>query len=186
MGRVLRHIFEPTSDTGFHEQEYKQLEKTLIAFFSVLTQAQTAYVDYCAALSMCSRYKALIPRTHRCVSNRNSILFSLYDSELLRNLHDEDTADIIIRSMEVVATQAAEVAASIFIPIENISMDRLSPFVIYSVYQGATMHLRMWKLTRRKADEERLDFLKTLLGHFNTRWRVAGKVARFRIVFTLS
>lgn len=60
MGRVLRHVYEPASDQTFHVEEYNQLETTLNAFFSLLIQEQTAYVDYCAALSMCSWYEAFV------------------------------------------------------------------------------------------------------------------------------
>ena len=174
MGRVLRHVFEPTSDPFFHKQEYEQLEKTLMAFFTLLTQEQTAYVDYCAALSMCSWYRISHILDTGLSSNLISTLFLLYDSQLLIDQHNEEAANCILRSIEDIAFRIADVSTGLFNPIENTNLDRLSPFVFFSMYQAAAVHLRKSKLTKRKIDKENLDSLKTILGHFNIRWRAAG------------
>lgn len=55
IGRVLRHVFEPSSDSDFHLQEALQLERTLMAFMPLLIEEQTKFHYYCAALGMCSR-----------------------------------------------------------------------------------------------------------------------------------
>lgn len=91
------------------------------------------------------------------------------------NQHDDDATRVILASMEDTATRIAETTLVLFIPLDNISLDRISPFVLYSVYQAATVHLRMWRLTKSKAAEDGLNFLKTILGHFNIRWRAAGE-----------
>jgi hypothetical protein len=182
MGRVLRHVFEPTSDIIFHNQEYIQLENTLKAFFSLLMQEQNAYADYCAALSMCSWY--ISPNAFIIVlsSNLNSATFLLYDSELLLNQHNEDTVNSILRSMDVTANQLVEIASLLFTPIESTNMDRLSPLVFYSIYQATSVHLRNWKLTKNKVHEENVNTLRALLGHINTRWRAAGNTLSFQYV----
>jgi hypothetical protein len=177
MGRVLRHVFDPTSDSTFHKQEYKQLEKTLMAFFSLLIQEQNAYLDYCAALSMCSWYKSVVIFDTGLSSNLDSTLFLLYDSELLIDQHNEDAANGILRSIEATANRIAEVSAWLLHPIENTNLDKVSPFVLYSIYQAAAVHLRLWKLTKSKVNKENVNSLKTVLGNCNIRWRAAGNTS---------
>ncbi len=55
IGRVLRHVFDPTPDADFHAQEALQLERTLKAFMPLLVEEHTKYGLYCAALAMCSK-----------------------------------------------------------------------------------------------------------------------------------
>lgn len=182
MGRVLRHVFEPASDTIFYNQEYTQLEITLKSFSSLLIKEQNAFVDYCASLSMCTWYGSSYNFDRALSSNLNSATFLLYDSELLLNQHNEVTANSILNFMEDTANNLVEVALLLFSPIESINMDRLSPFVFYSIYQTATVYLRKWKLTKHKLYEDRVNYLKTILGHFNTRWRAAGNTPSNKIL----
>lgn len=86
--------------------------------------------------------------------------------------------------MENMAMRIAKVSALLFIPIENTNIARLSPFVFYSLYQAAAVHLRMWKLEKRKEDAERLDSLKFILGYFNSRWRAGGIMPSLTLTVT--
>ena len=54
-GRVLRHIFDPTSDSSFQEQEASQLERTLMALMPVLAADELQFGRYCSSLGICSR-----------------------------------------------------------------------------------------------------------------------------------
>jgi hypothetical protein len=104
----------------------------------------------------------------------DSTLFLLYESELLITQQDEEAKTHILHCIEATAGQVAEIAAQLFDPIENLDMGKLSPYSLYSIYQTAAVHSRMWKVTKQKIHGETLCFLKGLLGHFNTRWRIAG------------
>jgi hypothetical protein len=55
VGRVVRHIFDPTSDEEFHHNEALQLDRTLNAFLPLLIEEQLQFGKYCAALGMCTR-----------------------------------------------------------------------------------------------------------------------------------
>ncbi|KAF2096245.1 hypothetical protein NA57DRAFT_79012 [Rhizodiscina lignyota] len=52
-GRVIRHVFDPTSDGEFQTKESLQLERTLLAFRPVLVEEELHYGKYCAALGIC-------------------------------------------------------------------------------------------------------------------------------------
>jgi hypothetical protein len=58
VGRVVRHVFDPTSDHRFHAEESFQLERTLLAFMPLLIEEQFEFGRYCAALGICSRYNS--------------------------------------------------------------------------------------------------------------------------------
>lgn len=174
MGRVLRHAFEPTSDSIFHKQEFEQLEITLKAFQSVLREEQDTCANHCTALSLCSWYKFFQILDTGPSSNLNSALFTLYDSELLLNQHNEAATNSVLRCMEATATRLARFSILLFSPIENVNIDKLSPFVLCLLYQVAAVQLRMWRLQRDKLYGENLNSLKNILSRFNMRWRAAG------------
>lgn len=54
LGRVLKHVFEPTSDPKFHAEEGKQLEATLLTFVPMLIDEFVLYGMHCAAMAICS------------------------------------------------------------------------------------------------------------------------------------
>ena len=54
-GRVIRHVFDPTSDTAFHEEEALQLERTMLAFKPLLIEEQLQFGKFCSALGILIR-----------------------------------------------------------------------------------------------------------------------------------
>ena len=54
-GRVLKHTFEPCADAEFHQQEARQLERTLLTFMPLLMEEQLNYGLYCAALGITTK-----------------------------------------------------------------------------------------------------------------------------------
>lgn len=53
--RVVRHVFEPTSDQNFQREEELQLEKTIMSFIPILLEEESAFGRHCAALGISSR-----------------------------------------------------------------------------------------------------------------------------------
>jgi hypothetical protein len=54
-GRVVRHVFDPTSDRDFQNDEAQQLERTLKAFMPILIAEEMQFSKYCCAIGICSR-----------------------------------------------------------------------------------------------------------------------------------
>jgi hypothetical protein len=54
-GRVVRHVFTPTSDPSFNTEEGIQLERTLKSFFPLLADEELRVGNYCGALGICNR-----------------------------------------------------------------------------------------------------------------------------------
>jgi len=55
VGRVIRHVFDPTLDVTFQEEEAILLERTLLAFLPLLLEEGIVFGKYCVALGICSR-----------------------------------------------------------------------------------------------------------------------------------
>jgi hypothetical protein len=55
VGRVVRHVFSPISDTYFHREEARQLERTLLSFLPLLIKEEVQFSNYCGALATCVR-----------------------------------------------------------------------------------------------------------------------------------
>lgn len=55
-GRVVKHVFDPSSDFGFQKAEAVQLERTLNAYMPLIMVEEEKYGFYCAALGICCRY----------------------------------------------------------------------------------------------------------------------------------
>ena len=55
VGRVVRHVFDPSSDTNFQKEEATQLERTLHSFLPLLMEQESQFGLFCAALGLCSR-----------------------------------------------------------------------------------------------------------------------------------
>lgn len=55
VGRVVRHVFSPISDTYFHGEEARQLERTLLSFLPLLIEEEVQFSNYCGALATCVR-----------------------------------------------------------------------------------------------------------------------------------
>lgn len=54
-GRVVRHVFDPTSDSTFQEQEAAQLDQTMTALMPILSAEEIQFGRYCSSLGICSR-----------------------------------------------------------------------------------------------------------------------------------
>ena len=57
-GRVVRHVFDPTSDPGFNTEEAIQLERTLKAYLPLLANEELKIGKYCAAFGTCNKFVA--------------------------------------------------------------------------------------------------------------------------------
>jgi hypothetical protein len=62
VGRVARHVFDPTSDPGFNSEEAILLERTLKAYLPLLANEELKIGKYCGAYGMCNR--SVIPSPH--------------------------------------------------------------------------------------------------------------------------
>lgn len=55
VGRLVRHVFDPSSDVSFQKAEALQLERTLKAFLPIVTMEEERHAFYCAAFAICTR-----------------------------------------------------------------------------------------------------------------------------------
>lgn len=56
VGRVYRHISDPTSDESFQDQEREQLRRTLLALANVsLVEERARKLSFCSQTSTCYR-----------------------------------------------------------------------------------------------------------------------------------
>ncbi|KAK1067217.1 hypothetical protein LTR12_015233 [Friedmanniomyces endolithicus] len=53
-GKVIRHVFDPTPDAAFQEQEALQLERTLMALMPLLVEEELQFGNYCSAFGICT------------------------------------------------------------------------------------------------------------------------------------
>jgi hypothetical protein len=151
-GRIVGHVFHPTSDQAFQSEEAVQLKRTLMALMPLLVEEERQFGKYCAALGICS-----------------NALFTLY--EYSPAPIDEDQK---LTAMEPVSTQIAEFSAFLFGDVEKIEYPTLSPLVPYSLYQAAVVQFRLWKRHNKDQHRNNLNSLKRILSYFNQRWLVAG------------
>lgn len=57
IGRMLRHVVEPTPHADFNAEEAIQLERTLVAYNTLLMKDGDKPCEFsCATIGMCSRY----------------------------------------------------------------------------------------------------------------------------------
>jgi hypothetical protein len=175
IGRVLSHVFDPTSETDFHDQEALQLERTLLSFRPLLIEEQRHYDFHCSALGMCGRLSPPLVFPQSFVSDIIlSALFTLYESALLSGNLDNDSRISTLKSLEYISTQIFEFSEYLFRDLGKVKYNMMSPFVPQSLYQAAIVQFRLWKQTNETRYKTALDSLKQILGHFNKRWLVAG------------
>lgn len=55
VGHVVRHVFDPVSDSRFTSEEAIQLERTLKAYLPLLSNEELKVGKYCGAYGMCNR-----------------------------------------------------------------------------------------------------------------------------------
>jgi hypothetical protein len=81
--------------------------------------------------------------------------------------------------LEPISTRISEFSNRLFIQVELVELETLSPFVPYSLYQAAVVQLGLWKQTDSESYINAFESLKTILGHFKKRWLVAGICSLF-------
>ena len=174
-GRVVRHVFDPASDSTFQEQERSQLERTLMALMPILSAEELQFGRYCSSLGICSRYvKHAYPQGALTDDTLSSALYLLYDYAA-RRAGDTVNEQDVLTAMEPLSTQIADFSQRLF---GEGGQDRdystLAPYVPLSLYQSAVVQLRLWKQTGDPTYHRHLGSLKSILGHFNQRWVVSG------------
>lgn len=60
-GRVVRHVFDPTPDSGFNAEEAIQLERTLLSYLPLLADEELRIGKYCGAFGVCNRSVVFSP-----------------------------------------------------------------------------------------------------------------------------
>ncbi|KAL7935536.1 hypothetical protein V8C35DRAFT_279265 [Trichoderma chlorosporum] len=60
VGRVLRNVYEPVSDSAFQAKEAAQLEATMKTFIPLLQNDVIDFGKYCISFAICSRYGKLL------------------------------------------------------------------------------------------------------------------------------
>ncbi|KAM0689935.1 hypothetical protein Q7P36_010808 [Cladosporium allicinum] len=157
IGRVIRHVFDPTPDATFQAQQYSQLERALVALMPHLINEDREFGKYCTALGMCS-----------------SALFVLYEHSQPASVgitNDEGSLYL----MEPLSTQIVQLSSALFGTGEDTNYGTFSPYVPLSLYQAAVVQLRLWKKTGEEHYLQGLSSLKGTLGYFGRRWTIAGK-----------
>ncbi|KAK5118542.1 hypothetical protein LTR85_008007 [Meristemomyces frigidus] len=157
VGRVLRHMFEPSSDSQFQADEALQLERTLMALMPILMDEQVQFGKYCAALGVCT-----------------NALFMLYGSPEVRAGRHENCDRDVLSAMKPLSTRITGFSRRLFGNGEGIDYGTLSPYIPLSLYQAAVVQSRLYRQTGEYGHGEALLSLKQILGYFNKRWLVAG------------
>jgi hypothetical protein len=85
-----------------------------------------------------------------------------------------ETQNRLYQVLEPISTRISEFSNLLFIQVEHVDLQTLSPFVPYSLYQAAVVQLNLWKRTDIDSYRNAFESLKTVLGHFKKRWLVAG------------
>jgi hypothetical protein len=174
VGRVARHVFDPTPDPGFNSEEAVQLERTVKAYLPLLSDEELKIGKYCGAYGMCNR--CVIPFPLLIENLICSALFILYEFMLSRNMVDDSDKQQILQSLEDTSIRSLTFAEASYIDREeNYPKEILSPYLPYSLCQATIVQHRLWKQTGSLICKQRLEMLKTILGEFTNRWMVACK-----------
>jgi hypothetical protein len=85
-----------------------------------------------------------------------------------------ENQDRLHQALEPICTRISEFSSRLFLHVEHVEFETLSPFVPYSLYQAAVVQLSLWRRTDIESYRNAFESLKTILGHFKKRWLVAG------------
>ncbi|KAK1071613.1 hypothetical protein LTR74_003243 [Friedmanniomyces endolithicus] len=129
-GKVIRHIFDPTPDAAFQEQEAVQLERTLMALMPLLVEEELQFGNYCSAFGICT-----------------NALFVLHDS-MGRN-GTGGSNDRALDAMEPLLIRITQFSLRLFGTGQDLNYGTFSPYVPLSLYQAAVVQLRLWKRSER-------------------------------------
>ena len=99
----------------------------------------------------------------------------LYEAALLSNQYDNNERQAVLTSLESTSTRIAVFSNYLFSDLSQVDLDKMSPYVPYSLYQAAVVQYRHLKQTGRPDHQVNLDSLKMILSNFRKRWLVAGK-----------
>ncbi|KAH8897143.1 hypothetical protein GQ53DRAFT_742980 [Thozetella sp. PMI_491] len=158
VGRVLRNVYEPTSDASFQTQEAEQLEATMLAFIPLLREHSEDFGKYCISFAICS-----------------SALFTLYGSSLESYKYDEDTKAKRSALLEKISLEITHYCRRLFEIEDEINFNSLSPLVPYAIYQATVIQLRLIQPGAAAIYAENVEYLKKVLGHYTRIWLIAGK-----------
>ncbi|KAF1990128.1 hypothetical protein K402DRAFT_418204 [Aulographum hederae CBS 113979] len=160
VGRVVRHLFDPTPDLHFNAEEAVQLERTLKAYLPLLAKEELSIGKYCAAFAMC-----------------NSSLYILYEFQLRQGNRTADERHRILQSMEETAVGALTFAEATYGDREeNYPWEIMSPYLAYSLCQTAIVQYRLSKHSSDPIHIKRLHSLRWILNEIAKRWKMAGKL----------
>ncbi|KAK0860466.1 hypothetical protein LTR91_006504 [Friedmanniomyces endolithicus] len=154
-GKVIRHIFDPTPDAAFQEQEAVQLERTLMALMPLLVEEELQFGNYCSAFGICT-----------------NALFVLHDS-MGRN-GTGGSNDRALDAMEPLSIRITQFSLRLFGTGQDLNYGTFSPYVPLSLYQAAVVQLRLWKRSGEIVHEDNLRSLKHILEYYCRRWLIAG------------
>ncbi|KAF3067519.1 hypothetical protein CFAM422_008719 [Trichoderma lentiforme] len=148
LGRVLSHTCDPTSDPNFNFNEAVMLQAVLTTFKSLLPEEIDRCARYCGAIGIC---------------NRASALLLLCNSSPKADANDSTVAAVI------------DIASNYQTLLETgeIKNDELSPFVLYSLYQSATVLANWMQRSRDLSYIQSYRCILNMLEGFNARWKLA-------------
>jgi hypothetical protein len=104
-----------------------------------------------------------------------SALFTLYEAALLSDKYEVGERHAIFQSLESTSSRIAVFSAHLFADISLVDIDKMSPFVPYSLYQSAVVQYRLFQQTAQMEYQRNFESLKSILGSFKRRWLVAGQ-----------
>lgn len=156
VGRVLTHIFTPSSDSQFNLDEGHQLELTFNAYYDVLLEGlrTSKGKEYCAAFGACS-----------------SALMSLYKCQLDQS---HGTDDATLTSLSSISDATVHISSLLRGTEGNIEIDSLSLFVPNAFHQAALVQWRLWLDTSNHRYKHGFESMKMILQLHGRRWKIAG------------
>ncbi|KAF2448833.1 hypothetical protein P171DRAFT_353262 [Karstenula rhodostoma CBS 690.94] len=155
VGRLIRHMSNPTLDPNFNREEYHQIERTLWAYMPLLADEELKVGRYCGAFAIC-----------------NSALFILYEFKLSKiDKADPDETRRILQCMEDVSLRCITFAELSFTERTGSTLHEVhSLYCPYSLFQAAIVQYRIWKQNDDLNCKMRIDFMKNMLQEFARRW----------------
>ncbi|KAJ4293477.1 hypothetical protein N0V90_008760 [Kalmusia sp. IMI 367209] len=116
VGRVIRHMSNPTLDPAFNAEECAQLERTLRAYVPLLAEEELRIGKYCACVySMCPGERGM-SIVHKRYADNNSALYIIYEFKL--NYSDQlstEEKQRILECMEDVSLRCIDFAESSYV-----------------------------------------------------------------------
>jgi hypothetical protein len=104
----------------------------------------------------------------------------LYEFWLNRTPEEGTERGRILLSMQETAarTLKSKLAEASFRYASNFRYETISPYLMYSLFQAAVIHYRLWRINHDAVVKHSFDLLITLLKDCKQRWLVAGKSSK--------